>query len=230
MRLFIIVAVCAILFFVAMAQETQHEHLRIKSIQHRLEKASLKAVLNTPVVSLHEVGTMYPSGNYGAREGLKQPDTWPELILIAAFLNTECRNCNYREKKLVIEALRNRVEQDYDGFGNSYFEQIFARRYDKINGRWQIQFSGVGKPNKLKEWFFYRRSDRHSVANYKAAWEVIVEGERTLPCNVTNFIHVSTAVVEKEIERQAKNRYMPYENFYKGIKHRFAICKKIKCD
>jgi len=230
MKLFIIVAACAIMFFVAMAQEKPHEQIKIKDIQQRLEKSSLKPAVKPPVASLDDIGTIYPSGNYGAREGLKYPETWPELILIAAFLNTECRNCNYREKKLVIEALRNRVEQDYDGFGNSYFEQIFARRYDKINDRWQIQFSGVGKPNKLKEWFFYRRSDRHSVANYKAAWEVIVEGERTLPCNVTNFIHVSTAVVEKEIERQAKNRYMPYENFYKGIKHRFAICKKIKCD
>ncbi len=229
MKSFLIGGLAFLTTIVLVAQAEQARKVKNAVLQSRLESASKKPVLSYVAAPLMEMGMIYPSGSYGAGNGLKEPEGWPEPVLLAAFLNTECRSCSFREKKLVLEALRNRAEQNYDGFGNSIFKQIFARRYDKKHGKWRVQFSGVGKPDKLKELFFYRRRDKHSTDNYKAVHQVFVEGERTLPCNVTDFIHPPSAVIEKEIQRQAKNRYAPYAGFYKDMKHRFAYSPKIKC-
>lgn len=211
------------------AENVEQTELRRKILLNRIEKASPQAQIMPLNRSLSEIGMIYPSGKWGAREGLKKPETWPEPILLAAFLNTECRNCVFREKKLLLEALRNRVENNYDGYGKKYFSQIFARRYSKKYKKWIIQFSGVGTPKYIKKYFFYNRDDIPSIENYLAVWEVIVQGERTLPCNVTDFLFPAASDNEKEIARQARNRYMPYKNFYKGMYHRLAISKKIKC-
>lgn len=227
MKSFSIVCIFAIFAAILAGQNVAQKEAKIKILQTRLENSSLKPQIRQIGGTLAEIGLMYPSGNYGSRDGLKTPTEWPELILIAAFLNTECRNCGFREKKLIVEALRNRVEQNYDNKGGNYYSQIFARRKD--GDRWIIQFSGVGTPQKLKKYMFYRRDDRHCVENYKAAWEVIINGERTLPCNVTDFLYPAASTMEDEVKRQARNRYMPYDGFYKGILHRFAICKKISC-
>lgn len=210
--------------------ENAKKQIERKNLQSSLEKLSPEPQINPPEHVLSEMGVIYPSGNYGARDGIKNPDRWPELILIASFLNTECRNCELREKKLLLETLRNRVEQNYDGFGSTYFKQIFARRYDEKQGKWIVQYSGVGKPSSLKSYFFYNRDDPHSIENYNAVWKVIMLGERTLPCNVTNFLYPSAAGNEKEVVRQAKNRYIPYKGFYDNMKHRLAICQKISCE
>lgn len=213
------------------AENERYEKIKRKMFMNRVENATPKTVIENSKPQIKKISTIfYPSGEYGTRGGIKNPTEWDEKILIAAFLNTECRNCILKEKKLILEALRNRVENNYDGFGATYYEQIFARRYDKKNERWQIQFSGVGKPNALGKYFFYHRDDKASVDNYRAVWEIIVEGERTLPCDVTDFLFPAASTDSIEVKRQARNRYMPYDGFYKGMYHRLASCRKITCE
>lgn len=141
-----------------------------------------------------------------------------ELMLATMYINTECRNCSYQEKKDLIEVLVNRVEQNFGDYGSRFYLQILAPK----------QFSGIRKGKYYKKYFYYNVEDKHCRENYSAAYDVIIKGERRLDCNVVYFLNPDVATNKKEVERQSKRLYRKIN--YDGYYHRLAVSFKINCN
>lgn len=163
-----------------------------------------------------------------------------DVVLLAMLVNSECRGCIYEEKRVVAQVVANRVLHNFSGFGTTYREQIFAK------GKY-YQFSGAqrrgncGKQFKMNTTIekelndygvFNVKKDKYHYENYRAAYEVIVEGYRDIDCDVMYFSNSKAATNKKEVARQKKNEYkLPFpKNIVAKFGHdTFSKCKKTQC-
>lgn len=206
---------------------------------------------------------IYPNIKVGGENyNIKEVSTWDDLILLAATLNSECRGCSNEEKEVLAQVVANRVDNNYNNYGSTYYEQISARsqfsgfkkgktigHYFYYNGLYQIKdlindrILELKNYNAIKEYINKNNNvtfddiiiimDEYSKNNYRIAHKIIVEGFRSIPCNVVNFCNSKIATNKKEVARQRKNQIDLSEYGYdtSGFGHDiFAEDKKMKCE
>ena len=179
---------------------------------------------------------IYPNIKVGGKDyNVKNVSTWDDLVLLAATLNSECRGCSEQEKEALAQVVANRVDNNYNNYGSTYYEQISARS----------QFSGFKKGKSTGHYFYYNglykikdlinnrvvykkdfnqikqyinknnnvsfddliiNMDEYSKQNYRIAHKIIVKGFRSIPCNVVNFCNSKIATNKVEVARQRKNQ------------------------
>lgn len=197
----------------------------IKTNNTQTIKSKIKDIFILP--SLKVGGKNYP---------IDSVKYWDDVLLVAATLNSECRGCSEDEKEVLAQVIQNRVNHNYNGYGNSYYEQISRKaqfsgyknrlnksktgKYFYFDGRYRIKINNnvyyTSKINSFiaqhreKENFSFNdlkiKKDSYSIENYKIAYKVIKQGYRTIPCNVFSFCNPKIATNKKEVARQRKNQ------------------------
>lgn len=214
---------------------------KIKTNNTETIKSKIKDIFILP--SLKVGGKNYP---------IDSVKYWDDVLLVAATLNSECRGCSEDEKEVLAQVIQNRVNHNYNGYGNSYYEQISRKaqfsgyrkkdktgKYFYFDGRYRIKINNkVFYANDIKSFLqddgekISITKDSYSIENYKIAYKVIKKGYRTIPCNVFSFCNPKIATNKKEVARQRKNQIdlsvYGYEtsNWGHGI---FSQDKKYKC-
>lgn len=204
---------------------------------------------------------IYPEIKVGGKKyKIDSVKYWDEVLLLAATINSECRGCSYEEKEVIAQFIANRVDHNYDGFGKTYYEQISGRsqfsgfkrgkycgKYFFYDGRFKIRDLINNRIVYLKNYEAIKKyiknnnvsfddliilKDEDSLENYEIAYNVIIKGYRSVPCNGVNFCNSKIATNKKEVARQKRNQINLSQYGYdvKNFGHDiFAEDKKIKC-
>jgi hypothetical protein len=84
---------------------------------------------------------------------------WNDTILLACLINTELQSGSFFEKKMIAQTVVDRANTNFNKFGNSIAEQVFA----------PAQFSGVVKRTNSSRWCYYFDNDKSKQNNPKVA-------------------------------------------------------------
>jgi hypothetical protein len=187
----------------------------------------------------------------GSSYNIKDVKQWDDVLLLAALINSECRSCILTEREVIAQVVRNRVRDNFDNKGNTYYKQISARS----------QFSGFKEGSHTGHLFYYKGAyrikiknnvyytddiysfiqnynskeskkisfeelkinrDRVSIENYKIAYDVIVNNLKTIPDDVYYFCNSSIATNLKEVQRQRRDCIALHEFFHKDTIAQFG--------
>lgn len=168
---------------------------------------------------------IYPSESiYDVRvHGLKADST----MLVAMLINDECGYCSFEEKKAVAQVVKNRVQVNYNRYGPSYRQQIFAKQQfsgamlgysDATNPvKWYSPFnrfsSTYGNP-KTGTRFKYVYGSIRCRENYRAAYAVLNKGDRVFEDNVVWFCKPADSTNKKFVDMMLKTQVKELEMVY----------------
>lgn len=194
---------------------------------------TVKSVITSYKAQLEEAKITPPEKKVGGEKYLfSEVKNWDDIILLAAAINSECRNCNNNEKEVIGQVINNRVRDNFNNYGSTYYAQITAKsqfsgvKRGKYVGKYFFYdgyVSIINKRNKEKKSFkdrgellsylsennlnikdYYVRKDEVSLACYKIAYKIIVQGYQVIPDNVYYFCNSAIATNKKEVARQKK--------------------------